>query len=574
MLSNKKNQRIFYYSGLLILFIFSLYKITLGVHGDELHTVALGDMIVSGNSFFKETWFYLQMSAVVNAPFIWIYKMMTGSADGIVLILRVISDLFQLLITLFFYKTFRDYFEEKYVMCASTIIFMYSPDFRNMVYKVELIWFSILIICFLFHFLKTGKSVYLIATGVCISLSVLCYPPSAILLFFVCGDLYLLHKRKCCSMNALKSMGIIILTCAICGMLFLIYVFATIGINNFIKFFPIVFADENVTGNLYTKLLHPVLKVLAFSVFAIVPVLLVSKIKFLKLLVNKLRLPIVSILFLFAFLGQTFIERRCISWHIITYPYALALAFCILLFWNNHTENTDSVFYIFEVMCIGVVISMIIASNQGNISCVMGMLIAMVLMLIWPESTNVGPFSNLILKEKKCYALTILVISLFTFIYPVYEWETTNFNSLDELKQCSVFTDRELAGYGPLKGIKLGKRFTPQYKKMYDVMIENVNDGEKLCILADGLGAASAGYLCKNINYSTYSPQGGSEIGISDKLVNYYELNPNMIPDVVIVNIDYIKIPIDEFLTNYSFGSFLCDNGYERVNYNSDYCIF
>ena len=86
-----------------LLFLLACWRTHLGLHADEVHSVAVGDMIARGNSFFKECWFYLQMSAVFNAPLIKLYSLIHGNLDGIILFLRIAAVIVQMLISILFY---------------------------------------------------------------------------------------------------------------------------------------------------------------------------------------------------------------------------------------------------------------------------------------------------------------------------------------------------------------------------------------------------------------------------------------------------------------------------------------
>ena len=136
------------YISLLLLLAFSLWRTTLGMHSDEVHSIAVGDMIEEGNIFFKECWFYLQMSAVFTAPIIKIFKMLTGGTEGILLCFRILSVIIQLFISIFFFNTFSKDYNKKYVLAATIAFFVFIPDFQSFNYKQEFIWFSLLEIIF------------------------------------------------------------------------------------------------------------------------------------------------------------------------------------------------------------------------------------------------------------------------------------------------------------------------------------------------------------------------------------------------------------------------------------------
>ena len=129
-------------TGIAILFFFSAWKLTLGIHSDEVYLIAIGDMIARGASFFKECWSSLQMSAVISAPFIWIYEQICGGTEGILLFLRLISLIIQSGIAVYFYFVFRRRYNKYYVLVASLMFFMYIPDAQSFNYNPNTLFYK------------------------------------------------------------------------------------------------------------------------------------------------------------------------------------------------------------------------------------------------------------------------------------------------------------------------------------------------------------------------------------------------------------------------------------------------
>ena len=71
--------------------VISFVRCHIGIHSDEVHSIALGDMVARGNVLFKECWFYLQLSSIVMIPFIKIYHFFVRSNFGILIFIRYIS---------------------------------------------------------------------------------------------------------------------------------------------------------------------------------------------------------------------------------------------------------------------------------------------------------------------------------------------------------------------------------------------------------------------------------------------------------------------------------------------------
>lgn len=320
---------IFIWIGIGLLVIFAFWKTTLGMHSDEVHSIAVGDMIARGNSFFKECWFYLQMSAVFTAPIIFLYQKIIGNTDGILLFFRILSVCIQFGISAYFYQTFRKKYHKGYVLAASVILFTFVPDFQSFNYKQEMIWFAVMEIIFSYRYYESGKKRYIVLLGLMIAGSVLAYP-TTILEFPV--YLMLLQwieqttKRvKSGKAGKFCSALILTLTCVCCAAAFMTVVLSRITLQEFIYFFPKVFHDENLNSSFYKKLVHPVIKFAVIGLMTLLPIILCSRVKKLKNLVIKFHVPIAVLLLLAAFLVQYYVERGAVTWHCLTYPYALTI---------------------------------------------------------------------------------------------------------------------------------------------------------------------------------------------------------------------------------------------------------
>lgn len=425
---------------LLGIFIFALWKNMLGFQCDEAYTIALGDMIARGDAMFKEIWSSLQMSGIFAVPFFLIYaRIVGGGTEGILLFFRIISVCIQAAISIYFYLTFvKGSFNKKNVLYASVVFFLFVPDFQTFCYKTEMFWMGALEIVYVYRFYLTKKNRYLVALGLAIAASVLVYPTTVVelpvylfIIFKLTKDIGVTQEK---GKNCIKYWLIVIVTCSACAFLFLSFVFSRCSVTDFLFHFPRVLQDENLDTSFLTKLLHPLAKYLAIGCMVLLPVILYFRIERVRKIVDKLRLPLVTMLFWMAFLGQCYIERSGITWHCLVYPYVLTL-FLVPVLCYVYKERT--VMYLFEIPALTISLSMALASNQGNLVSMYGSVFTVMGFLLLLGKDGGDGKAALFRKER-----SLIISSIFVFIWcmsiPVWDQETV----MAEYKAGSLFTPR------------------------------------------------------------------------------------------------------------------------------------
>lgn len=555
-----RNKRTVTIIALILLWLFAMWKIRLGMHSDEVHSIAVGDMIASGNSFFKECWFYLQMSAVFTAPVISVYEKITGGKEGILLLFRILSVCIQSGICVYFYHVFREKYEKKYVLISSILLFTFIPDFQSFTYKQELLWFATMEMIFSYRYYMTLKKRYLVFLGVMIACSVLAYP-TAILQFpmylFLVGYI---NKIRLQHKDIGKDTFMIVLTCFLCAVIFFIAVFSRLSVSEFIEFFPKVFLDNNLDKSFLSKLVHPAAKFGIMGIMTIIPIMVCNKIK-------EASIPVCTCLLCLAFLGQMYIERSGVTWHCITYSYALTVFIVPLAYLlGANKEKNRILFLLFEIPAIGVIFCIALASNQGNITSMYGTVFsAVALLLMLGDKDNED---GIIYRERHLLAASLCICALSMYIIPVAEQEAV----MPDHKARTIFTERFLASDGSAKGIYLGDVTYEQYYRICGVVEDHVLWGDEVFIIDDAY-TASYGYLASKGKYATYSPQGGWGLAESDQAVKYFTDNYEKQPTVVIIRLDYIGSGLAMYLEETPVGNYLKDNGYHLIEERDGYAV-
>lgn len=549
-----------------ILLIFALWKARIGMHSDEVYCIALGDMIARGNSFFKECWSSLQMSAVFSAPMIYLYEKMVGSREGILLFFRIFSVCIQFSICIYFYNTFKISYQKVYVIAASMLLFTFVPDFQSFTYKQEITWFITMEIIFSYKYFLKRQMKYLVYLGIMVACCVLAYPTSIIQFPMYLLLIYNLNK-KCDKRYIYKSIFIMVAACFLCACFFLVVVFYQIGVLEFFKYFSKALGDENLNKSFITKLYHPIVK---FSVLGTVTILAIFLCRVLEAKIGffhkkKIWIPITTCLLCLAFGGQMFIERYGVTWHCITYPYSLTIFILPLINLFGRKENRI-VFMLFEVPAIVAVFCMALASNQGNITSMYGTIFSAVGMVLLLGKADKP--TETIIKEKKFIVAALCVFALSMYIIPVYEQEAV----MPGYGARTIFTERTLVSYGPAKGILLGDSTYKQYYDLSQLIDMNISKNDKVFII-DDIYTASYGYLSVAGNYATFSPQGGRGLADSDKAVVYFTDNPEKKPTVIIISLKYIQRAFDEYLQETPIGNYLKKEGFDYLQEEKGYVI-
>ncbi len=553
----------------ILLLFFSLWKTHIGIHSDEVHSIALGDMIARGSVLFKECWFYLQMSAVFTAPIIWAYSKIIGSTEGILLFFRIISVIVQVSICFYFYRTFCVKYKKIYVAAACVVLFTFIPDFQSFNYKQELIWFTMLEIIFLYRHYLYGKIKYIIGLGVALSASVLAYPTAVLGLPVYLWIMYQMNKTKEIERhNTKKEMFMLVLTCFVCALAFLIYVMSKISLEEFIVFLPKVFADNNLNSSFLVKLIHPFIKFVLLGI-GCAPIYLYEK-KSLSWIKGR-KLPVVSALLMIAFIGQCYIQRAGITWHCVTYPYSLTIFILPLLYWSDseNRQYNKELICVFEYPAVLTVLCMALASNQGNITSMYGTVFSTIgCILLLGKQTQQE--TDVLFWERKGVLTILLFCALSMYIIPIWEQEAIN---PEKNGHRTIFTRRAEVTYGPAKGIRMGEESYGQYSRICAIVEKHVSANDRLFIVAN-YDVASYGYLDNPGDYATFSPQGGWGLADSDMAIEYFKENSSRQPSIVIIDMDYVEKNLSEYMRNTPIGIYLGERNYTLLAEENGYAIF
>lgn len=518
---------------ILVTIIISCYKIHLGMHSDEVYLISLGDMIARENNMFYDCWSSLQTTAVFTAPFIRLFVILFHTTDGILLFFRGLSLIVKLGIALFFYFSFRKRYNENYVIIAVVIYYLYSADFQSFTYKQELIDLTMLSIIFTHCYFETLKKRYLVLIAVMISGSVLAYPTSLIafpVFSAIIGAYVVIFLNKNRVQEALKALFIITATCVVCGTIFVLCVISKIGLQTFLKSLPYSLGDKNLNLRFFQKIVRPLVKIFAMGIMTVSPIFVLGRMNY---RIKKLILPyVIPAIIVGAYLGQTYIERNSVTWHPLTYAYTVSM-FLIPLFCFMKKNNKEflRIFLLWDIPAIMVAICMMLASNQGNITVLYGMIFSAIGLIFICERSEKQENTPLIGLISKKTVWILLLVSIMSYGL-VYEQETVD---PEQTETTTIFSDRIYVKEGPAKGIFLAEDSYKRYSDIIKVVKRYVSKNDQLFII-DNIFTAPYGYLAGIGDYATYSPQGSID---SKRAAEFFELNEKKTPSIIIMNKKY-----------------------------------
>ena len=198
---------------------------------DEEYAVTLSWRIISEDRMFLDIWEPHQTSGFLTAFLCWIYQRVTGTAEYLVLYLRICGALIQAAVSIFLYRTLTLSFSRFGAMVAAFFFYntlpkqIQTPEFSNM-----LIWFSVLaMLCFFRACHSRHSRCWLAAAGVCVCGLVLSYPSCilAVPVYFLC-----LKKLRPGSFR--RDSGLLFAVCAVLGIGYILFFLSHMTIPEFL----------------------------------------------------------------------------------------------------------------------------------------------------------------------------------------------------------------------------------------------------------------------------------------------------------------------------------------------------
>jgi len=210
---------------------------------DESYALTMAARIAAGECMMYELWELHQMSAVLYAPFVMLFKAIAGSLEGALIFMRICGLVIQALVSIFFYRTVRKGLPVWLSLVLAFAYFNFTPKhIASFEFSLLFYWaFMVLMLCIL-RYMDTKRMRWIIIAATAMSVAVLCYP-TMLLLFVYTVAWFLVKKEK-------KAAGILTAVCGVHGLLFVLGLIVQYGGVGVFGYIPNVLMDESHSQNL------------------------------------------------------------------------------------------------------------------------------------------------------------------------------------------------------------------------------------------------------------------------------------------------------------------------------------
>ena len=499
---------------------------------DAEYQLAMAYRFVKGDKMITQMWEPHQTSAFLCAILMKIYIMITGTTTGIVLYTQIMGLLIRAAIALWFMKVVKEWVGEKPALIIGVIYLLISPkelltpEFGNMQ-----IWFSTAMYLCLLQYLKKSNVTWLVGSAVSLCLGVFAYPSAVLCYFSAFFALWVYsEKRK-------RDLCLFTAVCALIGGAFVLYLLCAIGLDTILQCLDCALGLEPThTVNMWDKVIAHILnigKAAGILAGACAVGLLVERLLWLlgkKKEGNEKGFSlnnwlVASWFVLLALLLVNILSVKNRGGYAIPFLFLLALGF-----WKrNLLSDTEKRMYdmAMAVSLMNLLATLVLSDNA--------FIQAITYMLIWICASVVPLYRWYEQMEKKSLRRVVsggfhiwLILILFRIIFihiPIY----------GRGQICSLLDELGLIRSGPAMGIITDELGAAMQRDSMEEWGQFVKPGDTIWILGEPVD--TLGYLYEDVEVG--APTVMSTPTYNEKLLYYWELNPEKYPDVVILASGY-----------------------------------
>lgn len=506
---------------------------------DSEYAIAMAYRMIKGDRMVAQMWEPHQTSAFLCAFFMKIYMAIFRTTTGVAIYLQAVGVIIKGFFTFALYKTLVRCVNPKAVFFMCVFFFSVAPkglpmpEFSNMQ-----IWFSVGLFCCLVRFFEEQeKWLWLLGAGVFLLLEVMAYPSCIIVYVGVVLLLFGYTKRRW--LNTFIVTG----TCLVLGIGFCVWMISYTGWQRFWHNFVYILAgDEYHSQPITQKFLEYIqelgIMLLGLGVLAILAIIIVEMItkilcirqKQLTISKAELRYQIFFALVL-GYVAISTVMTRARYDHVIIY---IPIVLTALIMSKRQSEDRKRI--VLTGMWISILgfLAALLLSNLA-LTASMNYLILAVCVAFLPIVEVMEEKTNT-LGRKAEYALLwifgIVIIFRCGFIFKPINEPIAN-----------ILEIRGVVKEGPALGI------VSNYMGPYVINVsineweQYVNDGDRLLIVAEN-AVSTLGYLYKDtevaIDSTICTPT------YDEKLLEYWEQNPQKYPNVVVVDCWFGELKVNE----------------------------
>ncbi len=230
--------------------LFALWKVRYGFGGnDEPFYLTIPHRLTKGDALFRDEWNLAQMCSFLQLPFTWVYTLITGGTDGIILAARVFYVFVHAGACVLIYTRLRKY---GYVAMIGTVLFFVYTPYNIMALGYDSMGVGLVALGgVLLATADYQKKLWIILSGACFAGAVLCCPYLAVgyALYLVCMLVHLLVKKKNwrfvlnSDMFSLRTFLFFTVGVGIMAVLFLLFTLPRVGFDGLSENLPLMLQD-------------------------------------------------------------------------------------------------------------------------------------------------------------------------------------------------------------------------------------------------------------------------------------------------------------------------------------------
>lgn len=220
-------------------------SLLIGLDADEQYAVTLAYRMAKGDRLIREIWDPHQTSAILPALLIRVFHVFVSDNTFLLLYLRGAGILFQGAVAVLWYCTVKGEYGSRPALVTALVFFhtlpkwIVTPEFAN-----QQLLFWILTILWLYRYEKTGKLHGCIFAGIALCFAVLAYPSCVLL--FVPYVIWLMRRER-------RGALVFTLTCGAGAGIFIGYLFSYLSVSEFVLYMEHILADPSHNAGLGDK---------------------------------------------------------------------------------------------------------------------------------------------------------------------------------------------------------------------------------------------------------------------------------------------------------------------------------